>query len=230
MLEGRELPQATHRSAPSRVHRADGAARRPRVLHEVAERGCNLAVTGPRRVLIAKRGLGRRVSHPVHQLSRALDARPFHDARIAQDQLVGDGGCENGSQQPITLCGGVRAEAGSPHDRFTAGTATAPQLPPTIEAIQPPPMPVFDGQWIQRLVAGTGVIGIESRAVFIGRQHAHAIVDCCVTDTLVHVWDAGGHVRTIQRTTTGPIRNPAVQRRGRVKQQPKSKRQASTGT
>ncbi len=118
----------------------------------------------------------------------------------------------------------------TPHDRFTVGTATAPQLPPTTEAVPPAPMPVVDGQWIQRLVAGTGVIGIESRAVAIGRKHAHAIVDCCVTDTLIHIWDAGEHVHTVERTTTGPIRNPAVQRRKRVKQQPKSKRQASTGT
>ncbi|MDQ1460822.1 MAG: hypothetical protein QOI08_2306 [Actinomycetota bacterium] len=118
----------------------------------------------------------------------------------------------------------------TPHDRFTVGTATAPQLPPTTEAVPAPPMPVVDGQWIQRLVAGTGVIGIESRAVAIGRKHAHAIVDCCVTDTLIHIWDAGEHVHTVPRTTTGPIRNPAIQRRGRVKQQPKSKRQASTGT
>ena len=118
----------------------------------------------------------------------------------------------------------------TPHDRFTAGTATAPQFPPVAEAVTPPPMPVVDGQWVQRLVAGTGVIGIERRAAYVGRQYAHAIVDCCVTDTLIHVWHAGEHVHTIQRTTTGPIRNPAIQRRGRVKQQPKSKRQPSTGT
>lgn len=44
-------------------------------------------------------------------LGRLLDARAFHNARIAQDQLVGDGGRENGSQESITLRGGIRAEA-----------------------------------------------------------------------------------------------------------------------
>jgi len=153
-----------------------------------------------------------------------LTGRTFADLADAQAQL--DGWVhEYNTDRPHQAL-----NMATPHARFTVGTATAPQLPPTTEAVQAPPMPVVDGQWIQRLVAGTGVIGIEGRAAFIGRQHAHAIVDCCVTDTLIHVWDAGEHVRTIQRTTTGPIHNPAVQRRGNVKQQPKSKRQASTGT
>ena len=153
-----------------------------------------------------------------------LTGRVFADLADAQGQLDG------WVREYNTVRPHQALNMDTPTDRFTVGTKTAPHVAAITEAVHPPPVPVVDGQWIQRLVAATGVIGIESRAAFIGRQHAHTIVDCCVTDTLIHVWAAGEHVRSIARVRTGPIPNPRVQARGRVKQQPNTKRQPSTGT
>jgi hypothetical protein len=53
----------------ARSSRGRRNARRLRVLAEVAEGGRELGVAGSRRVLVAERGLGRRMTHPVHELS-----------------------------------------------------------------------------------------------------------------------------------------------------------------
>jgi hypothetical protein len=65
----RAIAGAVHNGSIARLSRGPRFARRFRVLNEVAERGGECRVAVSRRVLVAERGLGRRVSHAVHQLA-----------------------------------------------------------------------------------------------------------------------------------------------------------------
>ena len=78
----------------ARSSRGRRNARRLRVLHEVAERGCELGVAGPRRVLVAERGLGRRVAHPVHELSRRGTRRGGDRVRGVSEIMEAEAGRE----------------------------------------------------------------------------------------------------------------------------------------
>jgi transposase InsO family protein len=117
----------------------------------------------------------------------------------------------------------------TPADRFW-NRPTPPDPPAaTNQSDKPPPAPVIDGQWLTRRVASNGIMFVDNQVFSVGRHHAGAIVDVCVTDQLIHVWHRGEPLKTTIRQRPGPVRVTNT-RSETVKHQPTTKRPASTDT
>jgi len=70
----------------------------------------------------------------------------------------------------------------------------------------PPPRPAIEPVRVQRRASNSGVIMVVGQKVALGRAHAYQTVTVYVADTTLTI-DYDGGVRTVQRTTTQPVRN-----------------------
>jgi len=81
----------------------------------------------------------------------------------------------------------------------------------------PPPRPSIEPIRVQRRASNTGVIMVAGQKIALGRIHAGHTVSVHVADTTMTI-DFGDDTRTVQRTTTQPVRSIKGQRPRKVAQ------------
>jgi transposase InsO family protein len=85
------------------------------------------------------------------------------------------------------------------------------------------------GQWVLRRVGSNGVMSLDNQMFSVGNAYKTLLVDVFVDDTVIQVWSKNHLIKTVARARSGPVRK--VRADGlNVKRQPKTNRQASTGT
>ena len=86
----------------------------------------------------------------------------------------------------------------TPESRFQAGS----QL-----RSQPTPHPERNGeQWVCRKVASNGVVSVGYQQVSVGRNYSGSACDVLVTDSLLQFWVGSELLKTVARTSQGPVR------------------------
>ena len=72
---------------------------------------------------------------------------------------------------------------------------------------QPTPHPERNGeQWVCRKVASNGVVSVGYQQVSVGRNYSGSACDVLVTDGLLQFWVGSELLRTVARTSQGPVR------------------------
>ncbi|TMF04149.1 MAG: IS481 family transposase [Chloroflexi bacterium] len=61
-------------------------------------------------------------------------------------------------------------------------------------------------QWVCRKVASNGVVGVGYQQVSVGRNYAGSACDVLVTDGLLQFWVGNELLKTVARTSSGPVR------------------------
>ncbi len=61
-------------------------------------------------------------------------------------------------------------------------------------------------QWVCRKVASNGVVSVDYQQVSVGRNYAGSACDVLVTDGLLQFWVGNDLLRTVARTSNGPVR------------------------
>jgi hypothetical protein len=91
-----------------------------------------------------------------------------------------------------------------PAQRFYANRdRLAPELDPHLEALH---ASRSGDDWITRHVATNGVITVAYQQLSVGKHREGRTVDVHVHPEILEVWDGNELIRTIARTTKGPIR------------------------
>jgi transposase InsO family protein len=75
----------------------------------------------------------------------------------------------------------------------------------------PPPRPSVAPVTVQRVASNTGVIMVAGQKIALGRIHAGQIVTARVAETTITIDYGGDDTRTVQRTTTQPVRSYKAQ-------------------
>jgi transposase InsO family protein len=103
-------------------------------------------------------------------------------------------------------------EDATPASRFYPdGTGAAVSRVPT----QRSPDERTGDQWVARKVAANGVVCVEWQQVSVGKHYSGARCDVLATGTVLQFWVGDQLLKTVPRTTTGPIRNKNAQGTGR---------------
>src|SRR6184192_4554703 len=61
-------------------------------------------------------------------------------------------------------------------------------------------------QWVCRKVASNGVVGVGYQELSVGRNYAGSACDVLVTDGLLQFWVGNELLKTVARTSSGPVR------------------------
>jgi transposase InsO family protein len=100
-----------------------------------------------------------------------------------------------------------------PHQSLADATpASRFQTTPTRQPVQARPQRA--GQdWVSRTVASNGIVCVGWQQVSVGKHYAGSACDVHVHDQLLHMWIGPDLVKTVPRTSTGPIRKKHGDRR-----------------
>jgi transposase InsO family protein len=83
----------------------------------------------------------------------------------------------------------------------------APSALPPVGRVQAPRVPQRDGDaWVSRRVAANGIVCVGYQQVSVGKNYSGSPCDVLVTDGLLQFWVGNQLLKTVARTSTGPVR------------------------
>ncbi|MDP4511889.1 IS481 family transposase [Nonomuraea turcica] len=101
----------------------------------------------------------------------------------------------------------------TPASRFHPATHPTTHLPTAVPA---PAGPDRSGQgWVTRKVAANGVVCVAWQQISVGQHRAGQRCDVLVTDQLLQLWIGEELLKTVARTSSGPIRKKNAEGSGR---------------
>ena len=97
----------------------------------------------------------------------------------------------------------------TPASRFYAGVDGKP--PSSRMPVQRQPDERTGEQWVARKVATNGVVCVGWQQVSVGKHHSGERCDVLATDSLLQFWVGDQLLKTVARTSNGPVRNKRAQ-------------------